>query len=232
MTSPKTTRRRAARGSGEQLRGEILAAARTLLARTGSADAVSIRAVAEMVGVTSPSIYLHFADKQALLDAVLSDVFAELDEQMNAGPTDVHPLERLCQQGMAYVRFALASPEHYRLAVSSVRTEPGDVDIVLQTAAFEHFRQTVEDCMQAGVFAKGDPIPVAIDLWAAAHGIVSLLIAKPYLPWGDKEAVAYRILRAAGIGRSVADYLDSPDPDQYAEWRASLPPRPQKPRRS
>lgn len=228
MTSPKPTRRRAARGSGEQLRGEILAAARTLLARTGNADAVSIRAVADMVGVTSPSIYLHFADKQALLDAVLSNVFAELDEKMNAGPTDVHPLERLCQQGMAYIRFALESPEHYRLAVSSVRTELGDVDIVLQTAAFEHFRQTVEECMAAGVFAPGDPIPVAIDLWAAAHGIVSLLIAKPYLPWGDKEAVAYRILRAAGIGRSVSDYLGGPEPGEFAKWRAALPPNPRR----
>jgi AcrR family transcriptional regulator len=225
VTVPKTTRRRSARGSGEQLRGEILAAARTLLAETGNADAVSIRAVAELVGVTSPSIYLHFADKQALLDAVLTDVFTELDEKMNAGPTDVHPLERLCQQGMAYIRFALDSPEHYRLATSSVRTEIGDVDIVLQTAAFAHFRQTVEDCMAAGVFATGDPIPVAIDLWAAAHGIVSLLIAKPYLPWGDKEAVAYRILRAAGIGRAVSDYLDGPEPGEFAKWRATLPPR-------
>jgi len=219
-------RRRAARGSGEQLRGEILAAARKLLAATGSADAVSIRAVAELVGVTSPSIYLHFADKHALLDAVLVDVFTALDEKMNADlPPDLHPLERLCEQGMAYIRFALESPEHYRLATSSARTESGDVDIVLQTAAFAHFSQTVVACMEAGIFVVGDPTPVAIDLWAAAHGIASLLIAKPYLPWGDKEAVAYRILRAAGIGRSISDYLDAPEPTEFAAWRAALPAR-------
>jgi AcrR family transcriptional regulator len=217
-------RRRARRGAGEQLRGEILTAAKDLLAETGSADMVSIRAVADRVGVTSPSIYLHFADKTALLDAVVADVFATLDEQMNAGLEGLDPLERLCQQGMAYVRFALASPEHYRLATTYTRAELGDVDMVMQTAAFAHFTDTITECMAAGMFAKGDPTPIAIDLWAAAHGIASLIIAKPYLPWGDPEEVAYRVLRAAGVGRSISDLLGEPDPKAFATWRAGLTP--------
>jgi len=63
-------RRRAPRGSGDQLRDEILGAATDLLLETGDEKAVSIRSVSQRVGVTSPSIYLHFADKDALLDAV------------------------------------------------------------------------------------------------------------------------------------------------------------------
>ena len=223
VTDP--SRRRARRGAGDQLRGEILTAAKTLLARTGDADAVSIRAVADLAHVTSPSIYLHFTDKHHLLDSVVADVFAELDERMNAGPTDVSPLERLHQQGMAYIRFALESPEHYRLATSFARTEVGEIDIVMGTAAFAHFVEAVAGCMDAGIFAPGDPIPVAIDLWAAAHGIASLLIAKPYLPWGDPEQVAERVLHAAAVGRSIADYLDTPGPEEFAAWRASLPAR-------
>jgi len=46
---------------------------------TGHAKAVSIRSVAQRVGVTSPSIYLHFADKDALLDAVCARYFERLD---------------------------------------------------------------------------------------------------------------------------------------------------------
>jgi AcrR family transcriptional regulator len=68
-------RRRAARGSGEQLREEILNAATDLLLETGHAKDVSIRSVAQRVGVTPPSIYLHFADKDALLDAVCGRYF-------------------------------------------------------------------------------------------------------------------------------------------------------------
>ena len=63
MTSaPAHPRRRARRGEGERLREEILVAARELLAETNDADAVSVRAVAERVGVSTPSIYLHYAD--------------------------------------------------------------------------------------------------------------------------------------------------------------------------
>ena len=53
-----------------------------LLLQTGQAKAVSIRSVAQRVGVTSPSIYLHFAEKDALLDAVCARYFEKLDAEM------------------------------------------------------------------------------------------------------------------------------------------------------
>ena len=75
-------RHRARRGSGDLLRAEILTAAEELLVETGSEELVSVRAIADRVGVTTPSIYLHFADKQTLLDTVCGQVFAQLDERM------------------------------------------------------------------------------------------------------------------------------------------------------
>ena len=107
MTAPRPTaarRVRARRGEGDRLRDEILTAARDLLAETGSEDAVSLRAVAARVGVSTPSIYLHFADKQALLDAVCAQVFAALDEQLEAAAESAaSPFEALRLAGMAYV---------------------------------------------------------------------------------------------------------------------------------
>jgi AcrR family transcriptional regulator len=70
------------RGLGDQLREEILDATIELLLQTGQAKAVSIRSVAQRVGVTSPSIYLHFAEKDALLDAVCARYFEKLDAEM------------------------------------------------------------------------------------------------------------------------------------------------------
>ena len=64
------------------MREEILDATTELLLETGHAKAVSIRSVAQRVGVTPPSIYLHFADKDALLDAVCARYFEKLDEEM------------------------------------------------------------------------------------------------------------------------------------------------------
>ena len=104
-------RRRASRGSGEDLRAEIVTAAKALLAKSASADAMSIRAVADAVGVTAPSIYLHFTDKDDLLNAVVSDVFTELDAAMLAAADGLTaPMERLRAFGLAYVRFAITHP--------------------------------------------------------------------------------------------------------------------------
>src|SRR5581483_12470957 len=70
-------RKRAARGQGQLLREEIIAAAERLLIERGSEDAVSIRAIADAVGVTPPSIYMHFADKDELFMAVCEARFDE-----------------------------------------------------------------------------------------------------------------------------------------------------------
>ncbi|GAA5097210.1 TetR/AcrR family transcriptional regulator [Nocardia iowensis] len=216
-------RSRSARGAGAQLRTEILDAARELLARTGHADAVSIRDISKRVGVSAPSIYRHFADKDALIDAVVAQVFEDLDAAMRAAtdPT-ASPTTRLQQQGLAYVRFAREHPEQYRLATTPTIVG-GAVDQVLSSGAFQHFSQTVQECMDAGVMTPGDPLPIVLDLWAAAHGIASLLIAKPYIPWGDTDAAANRVLRAACIGHVVVDMIGSdPAPDEAADWLSEL----------
>jgi len=226
MTQPTTRRKRASRGSGEQLHAEIVAATKDLLARSANSDAVSIRAVADAVGVTPPSIYLHFADKDALIEAVVSDVFAELDAAMvAAGDAVEHPLEKLRAFGLAYVRFAVEHPEHYRVATMErcpAEGRPGHLDKILADAAFVHFTATVRGCMDAGIFAQGDPLPITLQLWAAAHGIASLMIAKPFLPWGDVEAAADPVLCAAALGRATADLLGgTPDAGRMITWLAA-----------
>ena len=212
-------RRRAPRGSGGELRTEILEAARELLARTGSADDVSIRAVSKMVGVTAPSIYRHFADKDALLDAVVADVFSHLDAEMRLAAAELAaPMEKLRQLGLAYVRFAREHPEQYRLATMQPAVTER-VDQVLASAAFTHFAETVQDCIAAGIFRSGDAVTIALELWAAAHGIASLQITKPWLPWGDLDDVADRVLRAACVGHAVCDRIEGDvTPDAVLEW--------------
>src|SRR6478735_11585262 len=55
------------------------------------------------VGVTPPSIYLHFTDKDALLDAVCAQYFEKLDEEMQRAAMDQpSSIEVLRAQGLAY----------------------------------------------------------------------------------------------------------------------------------
>src|SRR5438094_4022116 len=99
-TEARTKRRRAPRGQGERLGEEILVAAERLLIKTGDEEAVSIRAVADAVGVTPPSIYLHFRDKDELIFSICERHFTRLDafiEKEGAKASD--PVESLILRG-------------------------------------------------------------------------------------------------------------------------------------
>src|SRR6266571_7635814 len=109
-------RRRAPKGEGHRLRGEIIAAASDLLADLGDPNQLSMRAVASAAGVTPPSIYRNFADKQALLVAVLETRWAELVRVMTEAATEVDdPFESLRRMSRAYLRFAEEHPGHYQV---------------------------------------------------------------------------------------------------------------------
>jgi AcrR family transcriptional regulator len=213
-------RRRAPRGLGDQLRDEILDAATELMLDEGHAKAVSIRSVAQRVGVTPPSIYLHFADKDALLDAVCARYFGKLDEEMQrAGVAATSTLDVLRAQGLAYVRFALRTPALYRIATMGEGHEGSDVDTTLTSAAFVHMRASVERLMDEGIYAPADPTSVALELWAAAHGVAALLIAKPYLPWGPVELFTDRVMRAVCCGQIVTGLVgETASPQETIEW--------------
>ncbi len=213
-------RRRAPRGSGELLRDEILDSATELLLETGHAKAVSIRSVAQRVGVTPPSIYLHFHDKDALLDAVCARYFEKLDEEMQRVSTgQPSTLEVLRAQGLAYVRFATSTPELYRIATMGEGRPGSDVDAALASSAFTHMCACVQALMDEGVYQPGDPTAVALELWSAAHGVASLLIAKPHLPFGEAEAFTDRVLGAVCCGQIVAGLAGSDaSPQATVDW--------------
>lgn len=223
--SVSARRRRAPRGSGDQLRNEILDAATELLLRTGDVKAVSIRSLAQQVGVTPPSIYLHFADKDALLEAVCARYFEKLDDEMQAlagqvgGDGSSSTLDVLRAQGVAYVRFAFKTPELYRIATMEPSHPGTDVDSTLTSSAFVHMRTTVEGLIAEGIYPPGDPTTLALELWTAAHGVAALLISHPHLPWGDVEEFADRVLRTLCCGQIVSGAIGPADsPRATATW--------------
>jgi AcrR family transcriptional regulator len=213
-------RRRAPRGSGDLLRDDILDAATELLLETGHAKAVSIRSVAQRAGVTPPSIYLHFEDKDALLDAVSARYFTKLDQEMQrVAVGQPSAVEVLRAQGLAYVRFGMQTPELYRIATMGEWRSESDVDATLAGSAFKHLRATVQALMDEGIYQPGDPTTIALELWSAAHGVAALLIAKPHLPFGDAEAFADRVLSAVFRGHMVAGLVGAKaTPQQTVDW--------------
>jgi AcrR family transcriptional regulator len=200
-----TTRRRARRGQGQALRDEILAAAAVLLAETGDEDAVSIRAVAERVGVTPPSIYLHFADKETMLEAVCVESFGAFESRIaEASATASDPVDALKAIGQAYVGFALERPEHYRYmfmrrpAPHVLELTPAELETLSGLGSvIDRVRAAQE---QGLIDGSRDVLQVSYSLWSATHGIAALLIAKPHFPWGDRGALINSVLEMALYG--------------------------------
>lgn len=189
-----TPRTRARRGDGDLLREEILHAATQLLVETGSEDAVSIRAIADSVGVSPPSIYLHFPDKETLVFAVCERQFESLDAFLEAeGAQASDPLDELARRGAAYVRFGLERPEAYRIMfMGQSHNVDRQIDTVEKAGAtaFEHHVAAVQRARDAGVLRPDvDVTQAAIFLWTGMHGITSLLISLSTFPWGDTETL-------------------------------------------
>lgn len=199
-----TRRVRARRGEGALLREEILRAAENLLAETGSEDALTLRAVAMRAGVSTPSVYLHFTDKEALVEAVCMRVWDEL-RRLFTDNLGGDPFLALGRCARAYARFALDHPVQYRVLMMRPSAGPGVPPAAAE--AFRHMVNAVSACVEARMF-EGDPEEVALGLWSAVHGYVSLLIAQPSFPWPrDREALLDHIVRQAGFGAAMYSRL-------------------------
>ena len=204
-SSTPARRLRAPRGQGGQLRDELVAATERLLATTGDEESVSIRAIANAVGVSPPAIYLHFPDKDAMIFEVCAVRFGELAEAIEEAAVGVaDPVEALLVRGRAYVRFAVEHPEQYR--VLFLRPGAGrklTADELRSTSAFGNLILAVEEAHETGAIrAEPDAITTAMELWAVVHGVASLLIGVPDFPWPDD--LADRVLQTYMRGLTSA----------------------------
>jgi AcrR family transcriptional regulator len=202
---PPARRSRSRRGEGEQLRDEILAAAERILIETNDQAALSIRAIAAAVGVTPPSIYLHFADRNDLVFAVCERHAKQLELAMaEAAEGIAEPWERIRRRGRAYLRWGLDNPEHYRILMTSRPDQTPErlLDERLKdTAGLVPAAEDVAAAVEAGQLAAGrDPVEIIELLWMMIHGMVSLLISKPEFPFGPVDEVFERMFDVAYRG--------------------------------
>lgn len=208
-----TVRPRSRRGEGERLREEILLAAEALLVETASEDAVSIRAVAQAVGVSPPSIYRHFADKDMLLLEVCRHSFthfgAALEEAFDPGaPAEV----KMAELAHAYIRYAREFPEHYRImfmARFELSAQAYAEEMVSAGSSFNLLLQLSQELVDSGrvrpEIAERGALHLGIVLWSSVHGLASLLVAKPGLPWPDQAALESDLVDSVIRGVLVPD---------------------------
>jgi len=172
------------RGQGASRRGEILVAAKKLFLTEGF-ERATIRKIAAAVGVSAAALYLYFPDKDAILRAIAESTFEALVaclEQTQSRPGS--DLDRFRAGLDGYIGFGLAHPDEYRLtflAKMMASSGPGRPCVPFPALpAAEHsfhiLSDSIDGLMQAGVFARGDPLLTAEAVWASIHGTTALLL--------------------------------------------------------
>ena len=176
MTSESTgpSGRRGAR----DLRSELLRTSRQLLDESGP-GALSMREVARRAGCTHQAPYHYFANREAILAALVHEGFDELADRLASAhegleSTDLRAI--LTASGNAYVEFALRHPGVFRVMFRPDVCDP------------ERFPEVV----QAGGRARGElarlvkvvlgddaPLEVEVLFWSGVHGLASLLLDGP-----------------------------------------------------
>jgi AcrR family transcriptional regulator len=162
-------------GAREDLRARILTTATKMLAM-GGYETFSLRKLAERIGYSATTIYLHFEDKDALVFAVLDEAMDRFGRALKeAFDSSDDAGERLRRIGRAYVKFGLENPSRYQLMFQRpeylTRRRPGRAKPPID--AFGILLQAVDLAIAAGVL-EGSRDVLADSLWAITHGIVGL----------------------------------------------------------
>ena len=188
------------------------------LARAGGPDAVVLRDVQRMAGVSNSAAYRHYADRDALLAAVTEYAEARLADAMlarlgsvtNRGPKDKRATARFRATGQGYIDFALAEPGLFRTAFA--HTQAGrDVHTRHSAAAddtisvhhpFRILVRSIDDLVATGVLSPDRRDGIDEAAWAAVHGLSTLFLDGP-LSDADasrKQLIVDRMLDLIDVG--------------------------------
>jgi AcrR family transcriptional regulator len=215
--STSRPRRPNRRGEGGQLRAEIVTAARELIEETGSAEAVTLRAVARRVGIAAQSIYGHFAGPEQIVRAVIAQAFEEFLCHLQAARAGVdEPRARLLASCQGYLTFGVEHPDLYALlfarnpAPQGARGEQApDLRLheiggegtgrLVGDESFELLVHDVAAATAAGASQSTDPFVTATAIWVALHGLVMLRADAPQFPWPDRTQLENALLQRIAL---------------------------------
>ena len=182
----------------QQTRSEILGAAREIFVRRGF-EGFSMRSLAHSVGCSPAAIYLHFTSKEELFDVLVEESFVHLYEALGIllKERGKDPVQQLKRGLRLYVEWGLKHPSEYQIAfvVRNPAKKPYRTH-----RAFDLARSLVKLCLGRSKAADRELELRTQALWAATHGITSLLTQRPSFPWVSKQRLIDHVIDSAVQG--------------------------------
>lgn len=167
------------------LRNTLLLAATEMLV-DGGIEGLSLRKLADRVGVSRTAPYHHFKDKSALLCGIAQEGFKRWQSRLNAilVCTELNDAEKYRAMVKAYLYYASENPEIYELMFGRTIWKSDNATPDLKSVAYPCFQAHVElvrQWQQKGILnAQEDSLRLAQVSWATMHGLARLLIDGVY----------------------------------------------------
>ena len=188
-------------GEAEAFRQRLVEAAEKLIVGRKSID-FTMRELALAVGCSPMLPYRYFKDKEDILAAVRAQAFHRFAEALEGPPKQAGaPAQQSAGVGDAYVSFAFANPELYRLMFDTQPSEPGrwpDLEAA-GSRAKETMSAHVRTLVQQGVL-RGDPVVIGHIFWAGLHGLIMLEMGGQLAPEPGFEALRAALVTAMVFG--------------------------------
>lgn len=141
---------------------------------TDGPEAVSLREVAKASGITPMAIYRHFADKRALMDAVLQAGFKLYEGYLSIDPGEMDALGVMRARAARIFDFAVEQPAYFETMFLSSRAHRDLIDPerlrAIHAPTFRIARKAVRQCRDSGFVHADNPDAVARDLLAYCIG--------------------------------------------------------------
>lgn len=181
-------------------RDRLIVASLDLL-RDGGEDALSMRALGEVSGLSRGAPYRHFEDKDALLRAIAAAGMVDLATRCERSVRRARG-SALAASMRAYVSWGIENPDWYRVTFQSRSTghREGPVDAELKqagSALLATFTELVVQAQESGELPAGPPADLFGVLWSSMHGAVDLTLAgrgKDELGTGDPRRLVDNLL--------------------------------------
>ena len=181
----------------ELLQNSILEAANGLFLEVGY-EKTTMRKIAERIEYNPATIYFYFRNKEEIFYALQKKAFSAFYRAFNEIRGErKDPSERLTAMGRAYISFALANPAYYDLMFimrQPMNALQGEESWKIGERNFDLLRETVGECMAKQLLPPGDIDALAMMIWSAVHGLVSLYIRDRMTKFDgrDKEALIHQ----------------------------------------
>jgi AcrR family transcriptional regulator len=174
--------------------------------REHGVDGLSLRELARQAGVSHAAPRRHFADRQALLDALAESGWERLGADTRAAAqragTDYEA--RLRAAGRAYVRFATRDAALLEVMFAGRQGRQAAALREAATRAFSVLVELVREGQASGVLELDDPERMALLLFATVQGIAALANAGIVAPKRRDELVTDAIGRFLHGQRTAA----------------------------